>query len=198
MLTGGLVIICRTADALTGPTAFNGRLPADPRAIPDVPGSCYILSGLAPKPMLARMMWDPDYYDWVRDDDDSPIGYPAPLPPETLAAFGPDYAAWVRHAADPDAGPYIPAQTRAAPVEPPTVCVDAVRLVLAHGAMDMQQSMDMEAIDAKFRERGLTYSVRTIREALKKLREAGEVHSADGRHELTQSALQTVLETFDP
>jgi hypothetical protein len=192
MLTGCFVAVFRTANSLSGPVAFNGRLTVDPRTIPAEPGSCCILSGLQPKAMLARAMWEPDWYEWIYDGDDKPIGYPAPLPPETLAAFGPDYAAWVRHAANPDAGVFVPPTTKPAAVEAPTVCVEAVRLVLGQGA-----PMDMDAIDAKLRERGLTYSTRTVRDALAKLRKTGEVHSADGRHQLTDSAIEGLAVAAD-
>lgn len=193
MLTGGFVAVFRTANSLSGPVAFNGRLPVDPRTIPAEPGSCYILSGQQPKPMLARAMWEPDWYDWIYDESDDPIGYPAQLPPETVAAFGSDYAAWVEHAADPDAGAFIPPATKSAAVEVPVVCVDAVRLVLAHGA---GEPMDMAAIDGRLRESGLTFSTRTVRDALARLRKAGEVVSADGRHRLTDTALLAVIENL--
>jgi hypothetical protein len=202
MLTGGLVAVFRTANSLSGPVAFNARLPVDPRSIPADPGSCYVLTGAQPKPMLGRAMYEPDWYDWVRDDNDQPIGYPAPLPPETLAAFGPEYAAWVQHASNPDAGLWVPQQAKPQSVpEPPARCVDAVRLVLAHGG-ETGSPMDMEAIDAMLRKRGVLsaatgkpYSTRTLREALSQLRKGGEVHSADGRHELTPQALANVVET---
>ena len=96
MLTGGFVWVGRTADRLSGPTAFNGRLPADPCSLPLIPGSCFLLGGAATKPMLARAMWEPDYYDWIHNEDDEPIGYPGVVPAETLAAFGPEYARWGR------------------------------------------------------------------------------------------------------
>lgn len=187
MLTGGFVAVFRTANSLSGPVAFNGRLPVDPRTIPAEPGSCYILSGLQPKPMLARAMWEPDYYDWIYNDDDEPIGYPAKLPPVTLAAFGPEYAAWVKHSANPDAGLFVANQPKPpAPAEPPAVCVAAVRVVLAAS----KEPLDMDGISEKLRENGKAYGVRTIRGALKDLRDAGEVHSDDTRHvhELTPQA----------
>lgn len=184
MLTGGYVAVFRTANSLSGPVAFNGRLPVDPRTIPAQPGSCYILTGAQPKPMLARAMWVPDYYDWVRDERNEPIGYPAELPPETLSAFGPEYAAWV--AASRAGELFIPSQRTAAPapVEAPATCVSRVLQVLAAAAAPM----DMAQLDEQLRQSGAAYTVRTVRDALKQLRTAGKVLTVDSRHELTAAA----------
>lgn len=205
MLTGGTVAVFRTANALTGHTAFNGRLAADPRQIPQIPGTMYALTGERPKAMLARAAWDPDWYDWVRDLNDSPIGYPAMLPPETLEAFGPQYAAWVRHASQGgDAGPYVPAQTRPPATEVSPRSVEAVRLALAAapglaaaGALDLKPDLllgvAVEDIDRILRSREVIFSVRTIRDALKRLRDGGEVVTDGGRHRLTDEAMAAVV-----
>lgn len=205
MLTGGSVFVFRTANSLTGHTAFNGRLAADPRQIPQIPGTCYVLSGDQPKAMLGRVAWMPDWYDAVRDLADEPIGYPAELPAVTLAAFGPEYAAW---AADPDS--WLPGKRMGkAPAEVSSRSVEAVRLVLSIvdpvrnpedaaallGESTSPDGASVEQIDKVLRSRNVTYSVRTIRDALKRLRDTGDVVTTNGRHRLTGEAMAAVLET---
>jgi hypothetical protein len=183
MLTGGFVWVGRTANSLSGPTAFNGRLPVDPRTIEPVPGTAYILTGPAPKPMKARSAWEPDYYDWVRDEADNPIGYPAALPPETLAAFGPEYAGWAQSRREGD-GLWVPSQsTEPARQEPNQTAVDAVLSAL----MAAPDPLSMDQIDGALRSTGASYSTRTVRDALKKLRDAGRAWSADGVHGVTDA-----------
>lgn len=208
MLTGGTVAVFRTANSLTGHTAFNGRLAADPRQIPQIPGTMYALTGERPKAMLARAAWEPDWYDWVRDLDDNPIGYPAVLPPETLAAFGPQYAAWVAHAARDDGSLYVPTQTTTPAAEVAPRSVEAVRLALGvagsaetHGSVLPcgpvgPQGPTVEQIDQILRSRDVVFSVRTIRDALKRLREGGEVVTDGGRHRLTDEAMAAVVESL--
>ncbi|GAA0719707.1 hypothetical protein Drose_06010 [Dactylosporangium roseum] len=185
MLTGGYVWVGRTANSLSGPTAFNGRLPVDPRTIPQVPGMAYVLAGADPKPMLSRAMWEPDYYDWVFDADDNPIGYPAVLPRITLDTFGQEYAAWVT-ATTTEPGSWTPEEKTA--LKKPAVggkAVDAVLAVLAAAST----AMDMDEIDAALNGAGTPFATRTVREALKVLRdERGLVFSSKGRHELTPQA----------
>lgn len=200
MLTGGFVAVFRTANSLSGHTAFNGRLAADPRQIPLIPGTMYCLAGETPRAMLARAAWEPDWYDWVRDLDDKPIGYPAPLPAETLAAFGPEYAAWVKHATSDTDAPFVPNQAPAQPEVPPR-SVEAVRLALAasHGVvLDGEpigpDGATVEQIDKILRSRGVTFSVRTIRDALAKLRKGGEATTDNGRHRLTDEAMAATLD----
>jgi hypothetical protein len=184
MLTGGFVWMGRTANSLSGPTAFNGRLPADPRSIPEIAGACFLLSAHEKRPMMARTMWEPDYYDWVRDDRDRPIGYPAVLPPETLAAFGPDYAQWVATVSaggewvPPDQGVVLPAVAEDAPPD----LVGAVFEVLASAG----DPLDMAGLDAALRQRGVEGSVLAVRAALKQLRDDQlVVADSERRYELT-------------
>lgn len=190
MLTGGFVWVGRTANGLSGPTAFNGRLPVDPRTIPPVPGMSYILSGPSPKAMLARAMFEPDWYDWVRDEQDRPIGYPAVLPEVTVATFGGAYAKWVKAAKageqwvpdEPAAGGSADASLRA---------MDAVLLVLAKA----NDPLDMDGLDGELRRRGIEFSRRTLRDALSKLRKADPplVQSQGGKHWLTQRGVEEAL-----
>lgn len=190
MVTGGSVWVGRTANSLSGPVAFNGRLQVDPRTIPEIPGMAYLLSGVAPKPMLARSMWMPDFYDWVRDEQDRPIGYPAPLPPETVKAFGAQFVKWadtIRSGEEwaPDA-----TTKPADDASSGTTAVDAVLAALA-GAT---KPLDMNELDARLKAVGLTYSTRTVRDALKRLRDDKNprVYSANGRHELTPQAREEI------
>jgi hypothetical protein len=164
MLTGGFVWVGRTADALSAPVAFNGRLPVDPRTIPDVPGLGYVLSKLAPRPMLGRIGWMPDYYDGIRDGDDNPIGFPASLPDVTLQAFGPEWGRWVSAMTD-GGGVWTPpaASPEPEPVNPRSI--DAVLALLDAAA----GPMSMDDLDQGLRSAGTPFSTRTIRDALKKL-----------------------------
>lgn len=164
MLTGGFVWVGRTADALSGAIAFNGRLPVDPRTIEDVPGLGFVLSKINPKPMKARTMWEPDYYDWVRNDFNEPIGYPADLPQVTLDAFGPEFAGWVSALrAGGDWTPQVKAQPQPEAVNPKSV--DAVLAVLDEASAPL----DIDQIDAALKRSGTPFGTRTIRDALKKL-----------------------------
>lgn len=182
MLTGGGVWVGRTADSLSGGIAFNGRLPVDPRTIPETPGLAFAMSGVSKKAMLGRTAWEPDYYDWVRDDQDQPIGYPAELPAVTWAAFGDEFAAWVK--AMRAGEEWVPAEK--APVGPvvPPKCVDSVLSVLSQSA----GPLDMDGLDAALRANHWEYSTRTVRGALKQLRDDGLVFTSNGRHELTPQA----------
>ena len=87
--------------------------------------------------------------------------------------------------------------------------VEAVRLALAACDPDRNpqdaatlaggpvptEGLTVEQIDKVLRGRGVTYSVRTIRDALKRLRGDGEVVTTNGRHRLTGEAMAAVLET---
>jgi len=186
MLTGGQVWVGRTANSLSGPTAFNGRLPVDPRSIPALPGMAYWMSALSPKPMLARTDWEGDpatgdscWYDWVRDGNDEPIGYPGVLPAETLAAFGDEYAAWVRHTQGESTEPFVPAQAAKLHRVVPTHAVLAALWVLD------PHSADMDLLVGALQTAGVEASIIEVRGALAELRGDGMVETVDGRHALT-------------
>jgi hypothetical protein len=188
MLTGGFVWMGRTANSLSGPTAFNGRLPVDPRFIPAIPGAGFTLGRLANKPMMSRFMWEQDYYELVRDADEQPIGFPAELPAHTLEAFGPEYVRWSETIrAGEDWTPDEKLRERIAVAEravETTKSVDAVFDVLAKTTTPL----DMNDLDAALEKAGTPFSTRTVRDALAKLRERGQVSSTKGRHELTPQA----------
>lgn len=194
MLSGGFVWCGRTANSLSGTTVFNGRMPVDPSKIPEIPGLAFIRSKISTKPMLARSGWEPDWYDWIRDEQGQPIGYPAPLPPETLEAFGPVFADWA--ATVRAGGEWVPPKDRPAGTTGSTQTtvpvvdlksVDAVDAVLR----DATRPMDVDEIDKACQAAGSRYSTRTLRDALKKLRDQGLVYTSNGRHELTPQARAT-------
>lgn len=173
MLTGGFVWIGRVANGLTGQLAFNGRLPVDPRTIPaNAPGTAYILTPSDPKPMLARTCWQPDWYDWIRDDQDQPIGYPASLPAVTWATFGPEFRHWVQWASRPDAeaGTWEPPkQATPAAKTPDPKCRDVVLSILTAAKAEGVEVLDMNAVMKRMRDAGLAYSIDTVRKSLKAL-----------------------------
>lgn len=191
MLTGGFVWVGRTANSLSGPTAFNGRMPVDPRTIESVPGTAFILTGPAPKAMKARTMWEPDFYDWVRDRNDVPIGYPAELPEATRFAFGKAFAAWVA-ARDEGDESWTPPPTAAGPdLLPAGGAVGAVLAVLKAAS----GPLDTEALDVELKAAGTPYSTRHLRDAIKELRDVqrlvvSEKRGAKNFHELSPDARQ--------
>lgn len=188
MLTGGFVWIGRTANSLTGPTAFNGQLPVDPRSIPKIPGMAYVLAGQNPRAMLMRTAWEPDFYDWVRDVDDQPIGYPAQLPQVTLDTFGPEFKQWR------DSGLLVPTTERRTRDEPTSDqgADDAVLEVLlaARGPLDPD---GLDRALEPYRQQGVKVSIRTARAAVKKLKDAGDLLPTHGRYELTPEARERLV-----
>ncbi|MEU4558489.1 hypothetical protein AB0F72_08865 [Actinoplanes sp. NPDC023936] len=196
MLTGGFVWCGRTANSLSGPTAFNGRLPADPKFIPEVPGAAYILSAREKKPMLSRTMCgpfnengEPDLYDYIRDGDNQPIGFPGVLPAETLAAFGKEYADWVEFMGNehPDDTLWIPDADAAAPVKADRS--DEFLHTMVWWALEQaEEPLDMNGLDAALRGAEVDASVLAVRDVLNVLRGQGKVTARDGRYELSPQA----------
>lgn len=201
MLTGCFVWMGRTANSLSGPIAFNGRLAVDPRSIPAVPGMAYILSGATPKPMLGRSDWEGElrpnedgemelqsvWYDWVRDAGNNPIGYPGVLPLETLEAFGPEYAHWIRLANGEAGVEQLPAERPERHTAKPTDAVLAALWVFNPNPVDMNTLMG--ALDAA----DVDADVLAVREALAELRGDEMVENVDGLHRLTEQG-QAVME----
>lgn len=190
MLTGGFVWVGRTANSLSGPTAFNGRMPVDPRTIEAVPGTAFILTGPAPKAMKARTMWEPDFYDWVRDDNDEPIGFPAPLPEFTRFAFGKEFAKWETARRDGDETWTPPAAASPEPVVPATA-VTAVLKVLR----ETSEALSTDDLDSRLAAAGTRYSTGQLRAALRELRDKQQLVVTSKRgtanfHQLTSSARQ--------
>lgn len=115
MLAGGYALLGRTTDALTG-IATGGQVTGDPRTLPKVPGMCYTADGDAAT-LLARQSFVPNdedarkmgvdkcLYDYLFDDDNNPIGFPAELPVETLNAFGPEWQLWAEAGRQPGMRP---------------------------------------------------------------------------------------------
>ncbi len=208
MLTGGFVWIGRTANNLTNNLAFNGRLPADPRLLETIPGTAYVMTGLEPKAMKMRTAWC-DWYDVIRGPNNEPIGYPAVVPPETLAEFGPDFQAWVAWARSDsrDETPLeLPSQRTpaksSAEVEQTATCTTAVYDVLARAHVNGDGPIDIDDLSARLTEAGTPYGPRTIRDALKALRdkEPALVESSDDkkpRHQLTAAGVADVNARID-
>ncbi len=192
MLTGGFVWCGRVANALSGPTAFNGRLPVDPRSIPSIPGAGFTLGQLASKPMMSRFMWEPDYYELVRDADDEPVGFPVELPAVTVEAFNGgtagEFGKWF--AAARAGEEWTPDEATVAKVaaaeraEQTARSVDAVLAVLAAAS----EPLDMNGLEAALEAAGTPFSTRTVRGALKELRDGGLVVSVKNRHQLSALA----------
>lgn len=102
MLSGGVAILFRTTSALNAALATGGQLTADPRALPKVPGMCLVSDGETATLMGRRsyipkdeQTHDVTLYDWLFDDSNNPIGYPAEIPPETAEAFGTEFMEWM-------------------------------------------------------------------------------------------------------
>lgn len=187
MLTGGFVWIGRTANSLTGPTAFNGQLPVDPRSIPKVPGAAYAMAGANPRAMLLRSAWEPDFYDWVRDDDDRPIGFPAALPQVTLDTFGPEFAAWRATGALAQSA----ASAAAEPVSDQRA-EDAVLEVLL-AASDPLTPDELDRALEPYRQRGVRVVLRTARAAITRFKADGLLEPTHGRYQLTAEARERLL-----
>lgn len=193
MLTGGFVWCGRTANGLSGPTAFNGRLPADPKIIPEVPGAAYLLSAIEKKSMLARTMWVEDFYDYVRDTSNKPIGYPGVLSPETLEAFGQEYADWLAFMASDDADDKL--WTPGGDAEPvrveqgsDPVNHEYLREMVLWTLTNADGPMDMNALDGALHGADVQASALAVRDVLTVLRGQGKVVSRDGQHELSPAA----------
>lgn len=196
MLTGGFVWCGRTANGLSGPTAFNGRLPADPKSIPEVPGAAYILSAREKKPMLARTMCgpfnengEPDFYDYVRDGANNPIGFPGVIPPETLDAFGQEYTDWLEFMAqeNPNDTLWTPDADDAQPVRADRAD-EFLHTMVLWALEQADEPLDMNALDDALHVADVDASALAVREVLNLLRGQGKVVSRDGRHELSPAA----------
>lgn len=193
MLAGGYALLGRTTDSLTS-VVTGGQLNADPRQLPKLPGMCLVADG-EQATMHARQSYIPadedqpvNVYDLLFDDNNNPIGYPAVLPPETLAAFGPGWVEWAeagkQFGGRPDgvwtaetvaaaAGDVTPAATPVGSDAEAASAKDAVASILA---MNPDEAMDIDAIDtalAPFRARGVKCGTRMAREALRQLVDSG-------------------------
>lgn len=113
MVAGGRASLLRTTSGLNAALATGGQLSGDPRALPKVPGMCLVADGetatvmgryaFIPDDKAAERLGERALYDWLFDDDNQPIGYPAVIPPETAEAFGPEFMQWME-AGRSDAG----------------------------------------------------------------------------------------------
>lgn len=101
MVAGGRATMLRTTSALNAGLATGGQLVGDPRALPRDPGMCLVADGEA-QSLIGRHAWIPGddagfdvtLYDFLFDEDNNPIGFPAEIPPETAEAFGREFMEW--------------------------------------------------------------------------------------------------------
>lgn len=194
MLIGGFVWMGRVNNGTSAQLALNGRTHIDPRHIPPIPGTAGILTAADPRGMLARTAWMPDWYDALYDENNEPIGYPAQIPEETWAAFGDEFRGWCEYRRTSPGEMWVP-PSKATPIreEPTPTCLKAVADVL----LLSPEPLDADGLVAGLRKNGHGYSVRTVREALAKLRKA-EVATKDdqGRHSLHPRILADADEEF--
>ncbi len=105
MLSGGRATLLRTTSGLNAPLATGGQLTGDPRSLPKVAGMALVADGEAVT-LMGRYAFIPDdkqaarigvkpLYDWLFDDNNRPIGWPADIPAETAEAFGPEFMEWM-------------------------------------------------------------------------------------------------------
>jgi hypothetical protein len=105
MLAGGRATLLRTTSGLNAPLATGGQLTGDPRALPKLGGMAYVADGES-MALMGRYAFVPDdkqgarmgvrpVYDWLFDDNNQPIGYPAEIPADTAEAFGPEFMEWM-------------------------------------------------------------------------------------------------------
>lgn len=105
MLSGGRASLLRTTSGLNAALATGGQLTGDPRALPKQPGMVLVADGetatltgrysFIPDDRLATKLGVRPLYDWLFDDDNGPIGFPALIPPETAEAFGREFMEWM-------------------------------------------------------------------------------------------------------
>jgi hypothetical protein len=142
MLAGGRSTLLRTTSGLNASLATGGQLTADPRGLPKVPGMCLVADGetatlmgresYIPADEDAERLGERSLYDWLFDDDNNPVGYPAEIPPETAEAFGREFMEWMaagRREGGRDEAPSRAGRQRAATVDAAN-SLDALRKIL--------------------------------------------------------------------
>lgn len=195
MLSGGRATLFRTTSALNAGLVSGGQLNVDPRTLPREPGMCFVVDGDTP-PIMGRESYIPggeepgNVYDWLFDDSNSPIGFPAEIPPETAEAFGTEFMEWAAAGRLPEGRAHwrptsAPAATT---VKADVKSIDAVLAALSTSAVPL----GMDALQATSVVAAGGWSTRAIRGALQKLREQGLVFTSGNgvltRHELTPQA----------
>lgn len=197
MMAGGRATLFRTTSSLNAGLVTGGQLNADPRVLPRLPGMCFVADGETAA-IMGRESYIPggeepgNVYDWLFDDDNQPVGFPAVIPPETAEAFGVEFMEWAAAGRLPEGRTFWKPSTPATAAEKPkptdVKCIDAVASALAGSSTPL----DMNALEASFVVAAGGWSTRTIRDALKKLREQGLVFTSGSgpstRHELTPQA----------
>lgn len=192
MLAGGRATLFRTTSALNAGLVSGGQLTADPRTLPRTPGMCYVVDGET-APIMGRESYIPggedagNVYDWLFDDSNEPVGFPADIPPETAEAFGPEFMQWLEAGRAPGGRvqvPYMPAVVGVpvqAAARPDVRSVDAVLAVLASA----RRPLDTNELTDLLRAEGYTFKTRTITGALAELRGAEKAMELNKRWELS-------------
>jgi hypothetical protein len=188
MLAGGRATLFRTTSALNAGLVSGGQLSADPRTLPRSPGMCYVVDGET-APIMGRESYVPgeeqpgNVYDWLFDDRNQPIGFPAEIPPETAEAFGPEFMAWLEEGRSPLGRTGARPAVAREPVAPRSDVrsVDAVLAVLA----SQRRAMPMNDLAAELRTRGFNFATRTITGALSGLKTSGKAQEVNKCWELT-------------
>lgn len=101
LVAGGRANLFRTTNALNASLSTGGQLVGDPRTLPKDPGMLFVADGETAT-VMGRESWIPGeesgaehtLYDWLFDDSNQPIGFPAAIPPETAEAFGREFMEW--------------------------------------------------------------------------------------------------------
>lgn len=143
MLAGGRASLLRTTSGLNATLATGGQLTGDPRALPKVPGMTLVADGeqatimgrysFIPDDRAADRMGERPLYDWLFDDSNEPIGYPAEIPAATAEAFGKEFMEWMEAGRKPggrDVGPNPLASGRILAAGTDLGAVDALRQIL--------------------------------------------------------------------
>lgn len=141
MLAGGRATLFRTTSGLNASLATGGQLTADPRALPKVPGMCLVADGETAT-IMGRESYIPadddahdvTLYDWLFDDDNEPVGYPAQIPAETVRAFGPEFMEWMEAGRRAEGRSAATGAPRPAAAGVDLSAVDALRRILAAAA----------------------------------------------------------------
>jgi hypothetical protein len=195
MLAGGRATLFRTTSGLNASLATGGQLTGDPRGLPKEPGMCYVSDGetatlmgresFIPNDEDAERLGVRSLYDWMFDDDDNPIGFPAVIPAETAEAFGMEFMEWAEAGRRPggrDLGPSGAASSSGSGSLETKGAVDALRQILFEA--DRPLKREQIATHALWKAGGWLVTS-TLGAALTTLKKAGEVGGPHGLHELT-------------
>jgi hypothetical protein len=193
MLAGGRAVLLRTTSGLNASLTTGGQLTGDPRSLPKQPGMCFVAEGetatligresYIPTDEQAEALGVRSLYDWLFDDNNQPIGYPAEIPPETADAFGREFMEWAA-AGRQFGGRPVPVLGATRPV--PRAAGDGTALDALLGILAAaSQPLDRPQIAAHPQWGGRNVTS-TMTAALRAGQESGRVvKTADGRYRLS-------------